>query len=184
MDILSSTEFYINNKELVDIFVGVIFGISIPGIYTVGVSISTVVTVVKLRRMAEWREQSSSSASLPRGGAAVKDVSLTRMLIATSCVFLVCLTPLLLLHIIMPFVPELNMNGKYNNTYYLFITTQQMCVYINYSVNFFVYYLFVTKFRQTVRGMFCGWRRTRNRARMTTGIDQVTTDTAVSFVNR
>ena len=184
MDILSSTEFYINNKELVDIFVGIIFGISLPGIYTVGVSISTVVTVVKLHRMAEWREQSASSASHSRGGAAVKDVTLTRMLIATSCVFLVCLTPLFLLHIIMPFVPELNMNGKYNNTYYLFITTQQMCVYINSSVNFFVYYLFGTKFRQTVRGMFCGWRRTRNRARMTTGIDQVTTDTAVSSVSR
>ena len=183
MDILSSTEFYINNKELVDIFVGIIFGISIPGIYTVGVSISTVVTVVKLRRMAEWREQSSSSASLPGGGTTVKDMTLTRMLIGTSCVFVGLLTPQLLFYAAVPFVPELGLNRKYNNTFYFLMTLQQMCVYTNSTVNFFVYYSFGTRYRQTVRGMFCGWRSTRNRARMTTGIE-VGTDTAVSSVSQ
>ena len=54
---------------------------------TTGVSISTLVLVVKLCRMAEWREQSSSTASLSLGGVAVKDVTVTRILFGISCVF-------------------------------------------------------------------------------------------------
>ena len=157
---LYPSDFYINNKELVDFFSAIIFGISLPGIYTAGVSISTVVTVVKLRRMSEWREQSSSSASLSCGASSVKDVTLTRMLIGTSCVFLVCITPLFLFYIVLPFVPELSLNGKYHNTYLLLILIQQTFLYINSSVNFFVYYFFGTKFRLTVQGMFCVWRST------------------------
>ena len=162
---------------------GIVYGIIHPGTFTAGVSIATVVTIVKLRRMAEWREQSSSSASLPRGDTTVKDMTLTRMLIGTSCVFVGLLTPQLLFYAAVPFVPELGLNRKYNNTFYFLMTLQQMCVYTNSSVNFFVYYSFGTRYRQTVRGMFCGWRRTRNRARMTTGIE-VGTDTAVSSVSQ
>ena len=178
MNLLYSSEFYIHNKEFIDIFSGIIYGIVLTTIYTAGVSVSTVVTVVKLRRMAEWRKQSSSSASLPRGSTTVKDMTLTRMLIGTSCVFVVCLISRCLLLVIPPFVPQLTMAGKYQNAYYLLITIEQMFSYTNSSVNFFVYYLFGTRYRQTVRGMFCGWRRTKKRVRMMTGIDQVTTDTA------
>ena len=183
MEVLAPSEFSVNNRELVDFFVGIVYGILLPGTFTAGVSISTVVTIVKLRRMAEWREQSSSSASLPRGDTTVKDMTLTRMLIGTSCVFVGLLTPQLLFYAAVPFVPELGLNRKYNNTFYFLMTLQQMCVYTNSSVNFFVYYSFGTRYRQTVRGMFCGWRRTRNRARMTTET-KVSTDTAVSSVSQ
>ena len=178
MNLLYSSDFYIHNKEFIDIFSGIIYGIVLTTIYTVGVSVATVVTVVKLRRMAEWRKQSSSSASLPRGSTTVKDMTLTRMLIGTSCVFVVCLISRCLLLVIPPFVPQLTMTGKYQNAYYVLIATEQMFSYTNSSVNFFVYYLFGTRYRQTVRGMFCGWRRTKKRDKMTTAIDQVTTDTA------
>ena len=178
---LYPSDFYINNKELVDFFSAIIFGISLPGIYTAGVSISTVVTVVKLRRMSEWREQSSSSASLSCGASSVKDVTLTRMLIGTSCVFLICITPLFLFYIVLPFVPELSLNGKYHNTYFLMLLLQQIFLYINSSVHFFVYYLFGTKFRLTVQGMLCRRPRTEIPAQMTSGVE-VSTATKISFV--
>ena len=133
--------------------------------------------------MSEWREQSSSSASLSSGDTAVKDVTLTRMLVSTSCMFVTRITPLFSFHTILPFVPELTLNGKYHDTYFLITTVLQMCVYTNSSVNFFVYYFFGTKFRLTVRAMLFGRRTVQYRAGMTTGI-AVSTDTAVSSVSQ
>ena len=166
---LYPSEFYINNKGLVDFFSAIIFGVFLPGCYTAGISISTVVTVAKLRRMSEWREQSSSSASLSRGASAVRDLTLTRMLIGTSCVFLLCITPSFLFYVILLFVPDLSLNGKYHNTFLLLILVQQIILCINASANFFVYYSFGTKFRLSVRDMLCRWRGTTKRAEMRTG---------------
>ncbi|XP_076472599.1 uncharacterized protein LOC143302000 [Babylonia areolata] len=154
-DVFYSSEFYLRNKSLVDFMDGIIFGIVLPGLYVAGVSISTVITVLKLKEMAQWRDRSSSTASTGTGNA-TKDVSLTRMLIGISCLFVACTTPPLVLHAALPFVPDLGLSGKFYNTYYLFINIQQLLTYINASVNFFVYYPFGTKFRRTVQSMFSG----------------------------
>ena len=177
------SDFYINNRVLADIISVTFYSISLPGIYIVGVSISTIVTIVKLRRMAEWREQSSSSAGLSRGGAAVLDTTLTRMLIGTSCVFVACTTPLFVFYIFLLFIPELTSNGKYHNTYRLLTVLYQMLVYSNSSVNFFVYYFFGTKFRLTVQGMFCRRLKTGHRSGNTAGTE-VSNDTMVSLANQ
>ncbi len=176
-------EFYLNNRELVDIFVGIVYGIGLPGVCTFSISICTIITVVKLRRMAEWREQSSSSGSLSRGMSAVKDATLTRMLVGTSCVFVACITPHFLFYVIVPFVPELRLGGAYDNTFRVVISTLHMASFINSSVNFFVYYYFGTKYRQTVRSMFCGRRKIRNCVRMTTG-KEIGRDSAVFSVSQ
>ena len=177
-DALYSSQFYINNRVLVDVLAGVFYGILLPGIFVAGVTVSTVATVINLRRMVEWREKSSSSssssssASIAGGAAATRDVTLTRMLIGTSCVFVVCTAPFFLFHTTLPFVPELSLSGKYRNTYYMLLTMQQMCVYVNSSVNFFVYYLFGTKFRLTVRGMLCECRnRTKSGGKNKAGVE-------------
>ena len=177
------SEFYLSNRELVDTFVGIVYGIGLPGVYTFSISICTIITVAKLRRMTEWREQSSSSASLSRGMSAVKDATLTRMLVGTSCVFAACIIPYFLFYVIVPFVPELRLGGAYDNTFRVVTATLQTASFINSSVNFFVYYYFGTKYRQTVRGMFCGPQKIRNHARMTTG-KEIGRDTVVSSVSQ
>ena len=157
VDALYSSQFYLDNATLVNLFHGIIFGFLLPGVYVVGVVVFTVVTVVQLRRMTEWRQQSStSSATTTSGpGSATKDVTLTRMLIGTSVLFVTFTAPPLLIRGILAFEPELSLSGKYYNTYYLLINVQQLCVYINSSVNFFVYYVFGSKFRHSVQSMFC-----------------------------
>ena len=130
--------------------------------------------------MAEWREQSSSSGSLSRGMGAVKDATVTRMLVGTSCVFVACIAPFFLFYVIVPFVPELRLGGAYHNTFRVVISTLQTASFINSSVNFFVYYYFGTKYRQTVRSMFCGRRKIRNCVRMTTG-KEIGRDSAFFF---
>ncbi|KAL8570086.1 hypothetical protein ACOMHN_033765 [Nucella lapillus] len=146
------SQFYMENKTLVDFFNGIVFGIFLPGIFVLGVSVSTVIIIVKLRQMSEWRQQ--SSAVNVSDGSAAKDMTLTRMLIGTSILFVACTIPHLTFHMTLLFVPELSLSGKYYNTYYLFVTIQQLCSYINSSFNFFVYYYFGTKFRMTVKRMF------------------------------
>ncbi|KAL8609991.1 hypothetical protein ACOMHN_029484 [Nucella lapillus] len=152
VDAFYSSEFYLKNKSLVDFMEGIIFGVIFPGSFLAGVLISTIITVLKLKEMAEWRDKSSSAAVT---GNATKDVTLTRMLIGTSCLFIVCTTPPLIFHTAIPFVPDLSLSGKFYNTYYLLINTQQLLTYINASVNFFIYYTFGTKFRGTVKAMLC-----------------------------
>ena len=66
-----------------------------------------------------------------------------------------CTAPPLVIHVILVFQPELSLSGKYYNTYCLLVNVQQLCVYINSSVNFFVYYVFGSKFRHSVQSMFC-----------------------------
>ena len=149
-------EFYLQNKALVDLVDGIVFGILLPGIYVTGILVSTIVTVLKLRKMAEWREKSSSSSSTSSSSASsTKDVTLTRMLVGTSVLFVACTTPPLVFHAAIPLVPQLSLSGDYYNTYNLFISIQQLLTYVNASVNFFVYYRFGTKFHREVQALMC-----------------------------
>ena len=61
---------------------------------------------------------------------AVNDVTLTRILIGTSCVFVACTTPHFLFFVMVPLVPEIIYGGKHNDTLYLVINTTQMSAFI------------------------------------------------------
>ncbi|XP_076472616.1 uncharacterized protein LOC143302015 [Babylonia areolata] len=152
-DAYFASEFYSQNKELVDTFEGLVYGILLPGFYIIGVSLATVVTVVKLRQMKEWRQQSLSPMSAGRHSA--KDVTLTRMLIGSSVQFVVCTTPTFLFHSLHPFIPGLDHVGEHNDLFQIFAAIQQLCYYINSSVNFFIYCVFGSKFRTTIKLLFC-----------------------------
>ena len=102
------------------------------------------------------------------------------MLIGTSVVFVTFTAPPLVIHVILAFQPELSLSGKYYNTYYLLINVQQLCVYINSSVNFFVYYVFGSKFRHSVQSMFC---KARLRAALLARKSAMDRSTALSSVS-
>ena len=152
-DVFYLSEFYLQNKALVDLMDGIVFGILLPGIYVTGILVSTIVTVLKLRKMAEWREKSSSSSST--SSSSTKDVTLTRMLVGTSVLFVALNTPPLAFHVAIPLVPLPGPSGAYYNTYRLFLYMQQLLTYLNSSVNFFVYYRYGTKFRREVQALSC-----------------------------
>ena len=60
---------------------------------------------------------------------AVNAMTLTRILIGTSCVFVACTTPHFLFFVV-PLVPEISYGGKHNDTLYLMINTTQMSAFI------------------------------------------------------
>ena len=154
------SRFFLENKELVDTVDAVAYGVVVPQLCIVTVTVTTVVTAVKLRKMAEWREKSSSVGSGPGTGSGVgsawsRDVALTRMLIGTSVLYVVSFVPGVLLRFAMLFVWELSLGGRFYNTYRLSKLTVMLCSYVNSSFNFFIYYSFGSKFRHTLRGMRC-----------------------------
>ena len=82
----------------------------VPVIYVVTILVTTIITILRLRKMAAWREQTSSAS----GSGGSKDVTLTRMLVGCSILFISCNVPPLIFHAALPFVPELSLSGLYS----------------------------------------------------------------------
>ncbi|KAK7445197.1 hypothetical protein BaRGS_00040365 [Batillaria attramentaria] len=150
-----ASKFYLQNRQLVDILNGTVYGFALPGFCMTVVTVMTIITVVKLKQMAKWRETTSSARSL-----SAKEVALTRMLVGTSTLFISCATPAFTVFTAILFVPGLRLSGPYNNTFNVLVKVFEITGFINSSFNFFVYYKFGTKFRESVNNMFhCSRKR-------------------------
>ncbi|KAK7479626.1 hypothetical protein BaRGS_00029175 [Batillaria attramentaria] len=142
-------DFYLENTEFVDLLQGYVYGLGMPLLFMLVVVVTTIVTIVKLRRMASWREQTSSATSVSS-----RDLALTRMLVGTSILFIVCSLPDLVHNATFLIIPELNAGGRYQNFHYMLYSISMFFNYVNSSCNFFVYYRFGSKFRETVHSVF------------------------------
>ena len=60
--------------------------------------------------------------------------------------------------LVLPFVPELNTGGRYQNTYLMIAWLLEMNSYINSSFNIFIYYSMGSKYRETMKALFCRGR--------------------------
>ena len=89
--------------ELVKVVDGIMFGVLIPGLCLTGVSVSTLLTVLRLNKMAAWRGQSTSTSIST--ALTAKDVALTRMLIGISILYIICTTPSFVFHTTILFLP-------------------------------------------------------------------------------
>ena len=144
--------FYLRNKEFVDTLDGVVYGIVIPGTFLVTIIVATVVTVNKLKQMASWREKASSAA------VSVRDVALTRMLIGCSVLFIVCTVPAVVFRVLILFVPEMSLGGRYRNMFRFITSVTELCAFVNSSFNFFIYYTMGSRYRATLGALCCSQR--------------------------
>ena len=84
---------------------------------------------------------------------APKEVALTRMLMATSVLFVLCLAPTLLVQLATFLVSELRYNGRYHNLVVVLWALVSLCKVLNSSLNFFVYYAMGSR---SGRLLWCG----------------------------
>ena len=146
-----SRKFYRENKEFVDTLTGYVVSLALPALYIGVVSTSTAITLVKLRKVAAWREQTSSATMSSR------EVALTRMLVGIAVLYVICLMPVLALGVAILSVSEFSLHGRYYNIFNLMVSIFELFSYINSSVNFFVYCFLGSRFKETLREMFkCG----------------------------
>ena len=77
-------------------------------------------------------------------------------------------------------MPELNTGRRYQNTFLTVLWSLEIASYINSSFNIFVYYSMGSRYRETVKALFCRgrvaakWKNTNTEK--TTTVVVVTTD--------
>ena len=147
------TKFYLENQKVIDTVTGIIPSLLLPGCYITVVSVTTAMTLIKLREMATWRERTSSASAVSS-----REAALTRMLIGISILYVVCAMPTLALGTVMLAVPDMSTKGRYYNAFNLLVSFFELFTYINASFNFFVYYFLGSKYKETLREIFicCG----------------------------
>ncbi|XP_076441549.1 uncharacterized protein LOC143280759 [Babylonia areolata] len=156
--VLTFTEFYKENKKVVDVFSTMVYGTVLPAFFFVFIVVTTSITVLKLKSAASWRQQTSSASSQGGGPGRLDShtVALTRMLIATSVLFVVCLSPILMVEMATFLVPGLMPGGQYRNLRTIMWRVINVCRCVNSSLNFFVYCYMGSRFRHTLREiLFC-----------------------------
>ena len=167
------SQFYLDNRFLVDVLNGVVYGLALPIFFFLTTTVTTVITAVKLRSAATWRRGQTSAAE-----ADSKEVAVTRMLIAVSCVFIVCSVPNIVFKVTPFFLPGFTMGSKYQNLVFLGLCFVHYFPAINSSINFFFYFKMGSRFRIQLKGLFCPAARNTKET-----IEIQGTDTAISSVH-
>ena len=139
-------DYYFRNQAMIRAVDGVFYGFILTTGCPVVVLVATIITVVRLNHVVRWRSQTSSSLSS-------KEIGVTKMLVALSIVFFVTCIPVIIIRIVPLFEPRLGPVKVYANTYNVLISIMEICTYTNVSVNFFVYVLTGTRFRETLRSL-------------------------------
>ncbi|XP_076454849.1 uncharacterized protein LOC143289687 [Babylonia areolata] len=139
--------FYANNKELVEFLDSTFFGSGVVGIVMVVMVTATTITTVKLRQIMAWRSETSSSMSS-------REVGLTKMLIGSSVLFIVCVFPTFLLRMACLFMPEMSAGRRNQNFYFSCLWIADVFININSSTNICVYYKMGSRYRETFWTMF------------------------------
>ncbi|KAK7112860.1 probable G-protein coupled receptor 139 [Littorina saxatilis] len=144
------SDFYIQNKPLMDILNGIVYGVLLPSFFVLSTTITTAITAVKLRGVANWRQNQSSAPVTMES----KEVALTKMLIAVSILFIVCTLPNVILRIAPLFVDEFRLGGRKQNLLLSGICVIYLANAINSALNFVFYYKMGSRFRMCVKSLF------------------------------
>ena len=143
--------FYRDNKIAIDILFRLVYSTVLTMLFFVTIAVTITITVVKLRRVVQWRQSSTSSVAAT---SSIKEIVLTKTLVATSVLFIVCLAPTIMVQIASFVEPEFYFTGRYYNLAY---ALQHVMVFFkasNSSFNFFIYYNMSTRYRETLRDIF------------------------------
>ena len=162
-------DYYFRHKAMINALNSVFYGFVVTVGCPVIVLVTTTITAVRLTQMVRWRSQTSSSLSS-------KEIGVTKMLIALSIEFFVLSIPIIVLRVVPVFEPRLRAGGEFANFLNLLMTVAEVCSNTSSSVNFFVYYMTGTKYRETVQNL----RKRKASSKTTTNIKQDSIATAVN----
>lgn len=84
--------------------------------------------------------------------------------------------------LVLPFVPEMNTGRCHQNTFLTILWLLEIPSYVNSSFNIFIYYSTGTKYRETMKQLFCCKRVAARSKNTTLSNEQIPTDSAVSEV--
>ena len=136
-----------------DILFRLVYSTVLTILFFVTTAVTTTITAVRLRRVIQWRQSSTSSVSVAETSS-IKEIALTKTLVTTSVLFIVCLAPTVMVQIASFVEPEFYFTGRYYNLAYLLTNIMLFFRASNSSFNFFIYYNMSTRYRETLRDIF------------------------------
>lgn len=166
-----SLRYYLDNKDILDFFDIYLYATCLPAIFLLVITVTTVITVISLRS-AVFHRQSMTRAKVTRqdndqsaASVSSKEMAVTRMLVGTSVVFVICVFPHMVFQVTSLIVVDLRLSGKYYNI--VLVTWYFIGVFrvIRCSLNICVYCALGSKFRQTLKEMCCycgGMKKQKN----------------------
>ncbi|XP_070173689.1 formyl peptide receptor-related sequence 6-like [Littorina saxatilis] len=161
MVIYVASEFYQNHETLINYLDAFVYGAGIPVVVMVVVTITTTITAMKIRQAAKWRANSSASDAVKT--LSPRDVALTRMLIGTSLLFMVCVFPIALFRCVWLFLPEINPGRRQHNLYFTCLWGLDAVSYVNSTFNIFVYYTMGSRYRDTFWSLVRGKKNSKTK---------------------
>ena len=145
--------FYRDNKIAMDILRRLVYSTVLTMLFFTSIAVTKTITAVRLRRVVQWRQRSTSSV-YGSVTTSIKEIVLTKTLVATSVLFIVCLAPTVMFQIASFVEPEFYFTGRYYNLAYLLTNVMLFFRVSNSSFNFFIYYNMSTRYRETLRDIF------------------------------
>ena len=146
------SEMYRDNPVLFDTIEKTFVSNVVPLFNFVVVGLATIVTVVQLRRMIAWRSNTSTAKD---SVMTRQQVALVKMLVIVSTIFILTSCPFVALSITNLAEPQFALNRRYTNTYLLTHALHMTLGMLNSSINFFVYVLRSSKFREELKRLPC-----------------------------
>ncbi|PVD25887.1 hypothetical protein C0Q70_13551 [Pomacea canaliculata] len=153
--------FYLDNKFAFQIIDVIIYSVLFTIVLLFVMIITTVLTIIKLYQAARWRQQnaavsvktSSETTKTTKDPSQLssKEEAITKMLVVASILFIVCLSPVVMVQISVFAVSELSYSGRYYNTISVLWETINQLRMVNCSLNFIIYYRMGSRFRSTLR---------------------------------
>ncbi|XP_025095083.1 uncharacterized protein LOC112564457 isoform X1 [Pomacea canaliculata] len=157
-DALYVTKFYLKHKDILDTVDVFVMSTAFPAIFLGLVIFTSVFTTTKLWSSLAWRATSVMSqnpakvlAATAAAAVSPKEVALTKMLISTSVLFIVCSAPNLAVQLASFFASDLKEGGRYDNLVQVLHLVRLLSTDIQCSLSFVVYYKTGSRYRSTVR---------------------------------
>ena len=150
--VIQFTQLYADNPAL-HILENVILMTVIPFFTFAVVVVATALTVIQLRRATVWRSSASVSTSANAAGITRKERGLVTMLVTVNCVFIITASPNIALGLTRSLVYDFWLTRRYANIYMAAHGWLLGLGVLNSSINFFVYVVRSSRFRQELRGL-------------------------------
>ena len=139
-------DYYFRNKAMINALNSAFYGFFLTIGCPIIVLITTIITSIRLTQIVRWRSQTSSSLS---NG----EISVIKMHIALSIEFFVLSIPIMALRVVPLFEPRLRAGGVFANSFNFLMSAAEFFFNLSSTVNFFVYYLTGTKYKETLQGL-------------------------------
>ncbi|KAL8612504.1 hypothetical protein ACOMHN_053758 [Nucella lapillus] len=146
------SDFYLQNKVFVDIVYNYILAIAIPFISLVIVVVSTIITVIFLKRALSWKQKSANLTDT----VDKKETAVTKMLLLVCYAYVIFVTPSVVNAFAVQLVDGWRPAGRYYNTFDVFVALMRLFTAFNSSLNFLIYFFRGSKFRSTLCELCCG----------------------------